>query len=89
MKPKHLFVHILAVLFAIPLAGTVAQGATIDVIETFDYPGAIGTQPQKFSDHGVIAGVFIDWQPGLRKASTVRAAASLVTRSSILTMTHF
>jgi hypothetical protein len=64
MKPKHLFVHILAVLVAIPLAGTVAQGATIDVIETFDYPGALATQPQKISDLGVIAGVIIDSATG-------------------------
>jgi hypothetical protein len=64
MKPKHLFVHILAVLVAIPLAGTVAQGATIDVIETFDYPGALLTQPQKISDLGVIAGIFVDAATG-------------------------
>ena len=64
MKPKPLFVHILAVLFAIPLVGSVAQGATIDVIETFDYPGALSTQPQKISDQGVIAGVFIDSATG-------------------------
>ena len=38
MKPRQLFTRILAVLFTIPLAGTVAQGATIEVIETFDYP---------------------------------------------------
>ncbi len=60
MKPKHLFIHILAVLFAIPLAGTVAQGATIEVIETFDYPGSLLTRPQKINDRGVIAGIFID-----------------------------
>src|SRR4030095_6431717 len=64
MKPKQLFVHILAVLFAIPLAGTIAPGATIDVIETFDYPGALLTQPQKVSDLGVIAGVFVDAATG-------------------------
>jgi len=64
MKPRQLFVSILAVLSAIPLAGTVAQGATIDVIETFDFPGALLTQPQKISDHGVIAGVFIDAATG-------------------------
>jgi hypothetical protein len=64
MKPKHLFIHILAVLVAIPLAGSVAQGATIDVIETFDYPGSLVTQPQKISDPGVIAGVFIDSATG-------------------------
>ena len=65
MKPKRLFIHILAVLFAIPLAGTVAQGATIEVIETFDYPGSLLTRPQKINDHGAIAGIFIDAHWGL------------------------
>ena len=60
MKPRQLLIRILAVLFAIPLAGTVAQGATIEVIETFDYPGSLLTRPQKINDHGVIAGLFID-----------------------------
>ncbi len=60
MKPRQLLTSILAVFFAIPLVGTVAQGATIEVIETFDYPGSFDTQPQKISDHGVNAGVFID-----------------------------
>ncbi len=64
MKPKQLFIHILAVLLAIPLAGTVAQGATIEVIETFDYPGSLLTRPQKINDHGVIAGLFIDAATG-------------------------
>ena len=60
MKPRQLLIRILVVLFAIPLAGTVAQGATIEVIETFDYPGSLLTRPQKINDHGVIAGLFID-----------------------------
>ena len=64
MKPKHLFVQILAVLFALPLVGTVAQGATIEVIETFDYPGSLLTRPQKINDHGAIAGLFIDASTG-------------------------
>jgi len=64
MKPRQLFIRILAVLLAIPLAGTVARAATIDVIETFDYPGSFDTQPQKINDHGVIAGVFIDPSSG-------------------------
>jgi hypothetical protein len=63
MKPRHLFVHI-AVLLATPLAGTVARAATIEVIETFDYPGAVSTQPQKINDNGVIAGVFVDAATG-------------------------
>jgi hypothetical protein len=60
MKQRQLFIRILAVLFAIPLAGTVAQGATIRVIETFDYPGSLLTRPQKINDYGAIAGIFID-----------------------------
>ena len=64
MKPRHLFVQILAVLVALPLAGTVARAATIEVMETFDYPGALSTQPQKITDHGLIAGVFIDASTG-------------------------
>ena len=39
MKAKKLFIHILAVLISLPLIGTVAQAATIEVLETFDYPG--------------------------------------------------
>jgi hypothetical protein len=64
MKSKHLFVKILAVLFALPLAGTVARAATIDVIESFDYPGSLLTRPQKINDLGVIAGLFIDPSTG-------------------------
>ena len=64
MKPRHLFVQILAVLVALPLAGTVARAATIEVMETFDYPGALATQPQKITDHGLITGVFIDAATG-------------------------
>ena len=60
MKPRQLFIRILAVLLAIPLVGTVAQGATIRVIETFDYPGSLLTRPQKINEHGVSAGIFID-----------------------------
>ena len=43
MKTKDLFISILAVLFAFPLPGAFAQGASdsisIQVITTFDYPG--------------------------------------------------
>ena len=44
MKPRHLFVQILAVLVALPLVGTVARAATIEVLETFDYPGAFAAR---------------------------------------------
>src|SRR5262249_36580506 len=40
---------------------SIAPAATIDVIETFDYPGTGNlTFPQKISDDGVIVGAFID-----------------------------
>jgi hypothetical protein len=65
MKPKHIFISILAVLFVFPLMGTFAQQAatsgSIEVITTFDYPGTGNqTQPQKINSRGDIVGVFID-----------------------------
>src|SRR6187431_3730297 len=65
MKPKQLFISILAVLFAFPVMGTFAQQAappgSIEVITTFDYPGAgNNTLPQKINERGDIIGVFID-----------------------------
>ena len=65
MKSKHIFNIILAVLFVFPLMGTFAQQApnafSINVITTFDYPGAgNNTLPQKISEKGDIVGEFID-----------------------------
>jgi len=65
MKPKHIFISILAVLFVFPLMGTFAQQAansgSIEVITTFDYPGTgNSTLPQKINERGDIVGVFID-----------------------------
>src|SRR5213078_5328372 len=66
MKPKHIFISILAVLFMFPLMGTFAQQAansgSIEVIMTFDYPGTgiVTTSPQKINDRGDIVGEFID-----------------------------
>src|SRR6516164_4235980 len=65
MKPKQIIISILAVLFVFPLMGTFAQQAassgSIEVISTFDYPGAgNSTLPQKISERGDIVGVFID-----------------------------
>ena len=44
MKSKQIIISILAVLFVFPLMGTFAQQAassgSIEVITTFDYPGA-------------------------------------------------
>ena len=65
MKPKQIFISILAVLFVSPLMGTFAQQAapsgSIEVITTFDYPGAgNNTLPQKINERGDIVGAFID-----------------------------
>jgi hypothetical protein len=65
MKPKQILISILAVLFVFPLMGTFAQQAahsgSIEVISTFDYPGAgNNTLPQKINERGDIVGEFID-----------------------------
>jgi hypothetical protein len=65
MKPKQIFISILAVLFVFPLMGTFAQQApnsgSIEVITTFDYPGTgNSTLPQKINEEGDIVGVFLD-----------------------------
>ena len=65
MKPKQIFISILAVLFVFPLMGTFAQQAansgSIEVITTFDYPGTgNSTEPQKINEKGDIVGEFID-----------------------------
>ena len=61
MKVRNSLVCMLAVLTALPLIGTVAPAATIEVLQTFDYPGAgNSTLPQKISDQGVMVGTVID-----------------------------
>ncbi len=65
MKPKQIFISILAVLFVFPLMGTFAQQApdsvSITVIMTFDYPGTGNlTRPQKINDGGEIVGIYLD-----------------------------
>jgi len=65
MKPKQIIISILAVLFVFPLMGTFAQQAassgSIQVITTFDYPGAgNSTLPQKINERGDIVGEYID-----------------------------
>src|SRR5438309_11034380 len=65
MKPKQIFNSILAVLFMFPWMGTFAQQAassgSIEVITTFDYPGAGNlTLPQKINERGDVVGEFID-----------------------------
>jgi uncharacterized membrane protein len=65
MKSKQIIISILAVLFVFPLMGTFAQQAassgSIEVITTFDYPGAGNlTLPQKINERGHVVGEFID-----------------------------
>jgi hypothetical protein len=65
MKPKQILISILAVLFVFPLMGTFARQASssgsIEVIMTFDYPGAgNSTLPQKINEKGDVVGVFVD-----------------------------
>ena len=65
MKLKQISISTLAVLFVFPLMGTFAQQAansgSIEVITTFDYPGAgNNTLPQKINERGDIVGEFID-----------------------------
>src|SRR5262249_4152332 len=71
MKLKQISISILAVLFVFPLMGTFAQQAaksgSIEVITTFDYPGAgNNTLPQKINERGDIVGEFIDSSGGVR-----------------------
>src|ERR1700745_634072 len=65
MKPKQIFISILAGLFVFPFMGTFAQRAanlgSIEVITTFDYPGTgNSTLPQKINERGDIVGIFLD-----------------------------
>ena len=62
MKPKHLFVHILAVILAFPFLGTLAQASvTIEVLDTFNYfVWGSQTRPQKINDNLDIVGEFAD-----------------------------
>jgi len=65
MKPKHIIISILAVLFVFPVMGTYAQQAassgSIEVITTFDYPGAGNqTLPQKITERGDVVGEYVD-----------------------------
>jgi hypothetical protein len=65
MKSKQIIISILTVLFVFPLMGAFAQQASnafsINVITTFDYPGAgNNTLPQKINEKGDIVGEFID-----------------------------
>ena len=59
MQPKRSLIYILAALITLPLFGTVAPATTIDVIQTFDFPGATATLPQKISDQTDLIGTAI------------------------------
>src|SRR4030095_11459526 len=65
MRARHLFVYIIASLVALPLVGSAASAATIEVLETFDFPG-VGrlTEPQKINDPGDIVGAVVDAATG-------------------------
>jgi len=61
MKLRYLVTHILTVSTVFLLSGSLAPAASIEVLETFDYPGTGNqTLPQKISDQGAVVGVFID-----------------------------
>ncbi len=61
MKVRHLFVYIIAALVALPLVGTAASAATIEVIETFDISSmGRNTEPQKINDRGDVVGAVVD-----------------------------
>ena len=59
MQPKPSLIYILAALITFPLFGTVAPATTIDVIQTFDFPGATATLPQKIEDQTDLIGTAI------------------------------
>ncbi len=66
MKARNLFIT--AVLAGLPLFGHIASAASIEIIETFDFPG-VGklTEPQKINDRGDIIGTVIDVATGVNK----------------------
>jgi hypothetical protein len=60
MQPKRSLIYILPVLITLPLFGTVAPATTIDIIQTFDFPGeGTSTLPQKISDQIDLIGTTI------------------------------
>ncbi len=66
MKVRHLYGAV--ALAALPLVGNIASAATIEVIETFDFPGAGKlTEPQKINNRGDIVGAVIDPATGVTR----------------------
>ncbi len=61
MQPRRSLIYILAALITLPLFGSVASAATIDILQTFDYPGSgvTATLPQKISDQTDLVGTLI------------------------------
>ncbi len=59
MKLRHIISSIVIALVAFPLSEAFAQ-ITIQVLETYDYPGASQTRPQKINDHNNVVGIFLD-----------------------------
>ena len=69
MQPKRSLIYILAALITLPLFGTVAPATTIDVFQTFDFPGeGSSTLPQKISDQTDLIGTTISAVNGKVKA---------------------
>jgi hypothetical protein len=58
MQPKRALIYTLAALITLLLFGTVAPATTIDIMQTFDYPGTgvTGTMPQKIEDQTNLVG---------------------------------
>ena len=69
-KIIHLCFRTLSVLILLPCAGYFARASTFDVITTFDYPGSSFTRPQKITDGGTGAGIFIDDATGASEGFT-------------------
>ena len=63
MQPPHWLIYTLAALITLAFFGTVAPATTIDIIETFDYPGPLhsvaATLPQKIEDQTDLVGTVI------------------------------
>jgi len=82
MKSKQLFVYVLGVILA--CLGNIRAGIpiTIEVLETFDYPGTGNlTRPQKINDQRDIVGVYVDSSGvnrGFFRAANGRFSAPIV-----------
>jgi len=59
MKLRHIISSIVIAFLAFPLSEAFAQ-ITIRVIQTYDYPGASQTRPQKINDMNNVVGIFLD-----------------------------